>query len=91
MTRDDLYKKALETYGLEAQLDMLVEEMSELTKEVCKRKRGRANDLQILQEVADVEIMLEQLKRLFPAGSFSMIKDEKLKRLEKRLQEHTDA
>ena len=32
-------QQAIDTYGVEAQLDMCIEEMSELTKAICKYKR----------------------------------------------------
>lgn len=57
----EVWKKAIEIYGKEKQLDMLIEEMSELTKEICKLKRGKDNHNQIVEEMADVYIMLEQL------------------------------
>ena len=40
---------------------MAFEEMSELQKEMCKRFRGEKNDDHIAEEIADVEIMLDQL------------------------------
>lgn len=56
---------AIDTYGKEAQTWMVIEEMSELAKEICKNKRGRENREQIADEVADVTIMLEQVKMMF--------------------------
>lgn len=53
--------KAIDTYGKNAQLDMVIEEMSELTKEICKFKRGKLNKEHLAEEMADVYIMLEQL------------------------------
>ena len=45
--------KAIKTFGIDAQLDMVVEEMSELTKEICKKKRGKDNRVEIIEEIAD--------------------------------------
>ena len=56
---------AIDTYGKDAQLWMVIEEMSELAKEICKYERGRENREQIADEVADVTIMLEQVKMMF--------------------------
>lgn len=36
------YKKAIDLYGEKAQKLMAIEEMSELTKEICKDFRGEA-------------------------------------------------
>lgn len=60
-----IYKKAIEKWGEDLQISMVFEEMAELQKELCKNLRGRDNKLEIAEEVADVEIMLEQLKIIF--------------------------
>ena len=58
-------KRALDTWGEEAQMLMVVEEMSELMKEILKNvNRGKDNVDQIVEETADVEIMLEQLNQM---------------------------
>lgn len=44
------------------QHDVAIEEMSELTKEIIKWKRYKNNGDAVAEEIADVEIMLEQLK-----------------------------
>lgn len=56
---------AINLFGNHAQIDMTVEEMSELTKELLKNRRGKENRSQIADEMADVYIMLEQLKFIF--------------------------
>lgn len=78
--------RAIERYGCEAQLKMVLEEMSELQKEICKFWRGKDNKEQIADEVADVEIMLAQLKMIF--GIETEVKQHmqrKVKRLAVRL------
>jgi len=37
---------------------MLFEEMAELTKEISKHMRGKQNQTEIAEEIADVQIML---------------------------------
>lgn len=56
MTRHDneICRAALEAFGAEAQMVMAIEEMSELTKELCKHRRGRDNVEAIAEEIADV-------------------------------------
>lgn len=54
-------KAALETFGAVSQTNMMFEEMSELQKELCKNARGKRNALDIAEEIADVQIMLEQM------------------------------
>lgn len=51
-------------YGIESQELMAIEEMSELTKEICKRRRGNDNREKIIDEIADVKIMITQLEHL---------------------------
>lgn len=66
----DLYKKILEKYGLRTQEDILLEEMSELQKAILKNRRYKLNGNKgggeykemIAEELADVEIVLEQIK-----------------------------
>lgn len=53
-------------YGLDKQLDQLVEECSELIKAVQKYKRHSNSESvrDILEEIADTEIMTSQIKLL---------------------------
>lgn len=69
---------------------MMVEEMSELTKAICKLYRtkddGSASAAveNIREEMADVQIMLDQMKIMFPStGDYERAK---LERLGKRLE-----
>ena len=55
----------IDKYGEDHRCKMAVEEMSELTKEICKHFRGNDNLDHIAEEIADVEIMLDQLKMMF--------------------------
>ena len=55
----------IDKYGEDAQCKMAIEEMSELTKEILKHYRGNDNLDHIAEEIADVEIMLDQLKIMF--------------------------
>lgn len=52
---------ALHKYGAAAQTIVAFEEMSELQKELCKNYRGKDNKDAIAEEIADVQIMLEQM------------------------------
>ena len=63
----EVFRKAIDTYGEESQMHMVLEEMSELAKEVCKSLRYTKNQRRrhVAEEVADVEIMLEQIKMIY--------------------------
>ena len=80
-------KRALETWGEQAQMLMVVEEMSELMKEVLKNINRKKNNIDaIIEETADVEIMLEQLKENYKiAEKVEAYKKDKIKVIEQRL------
>ena len=84
-------KRAIDTYGTDMQLTVATEEFAELTKEICKYKRGRNNILSIVEEMADCYIMLEEMQIIFNID-FNIISDEitrKVDRLERRLEERS--
>lgn len=86
--RRDTYSEAVRTYGKQSQLVMAMEEMSELTKELSKNIRGEKNVSAISEEIADVEIMLEQLKVIYGnRAEVDRVRGEKLERLFLRLTE----
>ena len=90
--RRAVYEDALRVYGADAQLVVAVEEMSELTKELCKHARGSKNRDCIAEEIADVTIMLEQLRLIFGVHkSVCDQMDAKVERLRKRLAEKEDS
>lgn len=87
MNFQEIYINAIETYGENAQLDMAIEEMAELTKEICKKKRDADNRDEIIEEMADVYVMLEQLKIMCEIWDYEIIDQIhfKTKRLSERL------
>ena len=64
--RKAVYGDAIAHYGRESQIMMAVEEMAELTKELAKafRPAGTTRE-QLMDEIADVTIMMEQLRLVF--------------------------
>lgn len=80
-------KRALETWGEQAQMLMVVEEMSELMKEILKNINRKKNNIDaIIEETADVEIMLEQLKENYQiVEKVEAYKKDKIKIIEQRL------
>ncbi len=63
--RKKVYQAAMRKWGVDLQTMMAVEEMSELTKEICKIKRGKMDLDALADEIADVTIMLEQLREIY--------------------------
>lgn len=60
-----IYEKAIAHYGERNQIIVAIEELSELQKELCKYLRGEGNTAHIAEEMADVQIMLDQLDLIF--------------------------
>lgn len=88
MTQTQIFKKALKKYGLELQMIVCIEEMSELTKELTKTIRKKGNINNIIEEIADVEITTAEIKQyLGIKNDVNVQKQIKLKRLENRLNE----
>ena len=86
-----VFEHALEQYGPDAQITMVMEEMSELQKELCKYRRGRANYDHIAEEIADVSIMLDQMRLLFQCGgAVQGWRLEKVRRLAQRIAEEAN-
>lgn len=85
--RRALLDRAITAYGAPAQMDMAVEEMAELTKALCKVKRvscaaeAKAVLENVVEEMADVQIMLDQLRIIFHRST----EEAKLERLKNRL------
>lgn len=57
----------INSYGTRSQEDVAIEEMAELQKAILKHRRytGDETRAEIIDEIADVEIMIEQLKIIF--------------------------
>lgn len=85
----DVVLKAIQKWGSQRQILMLLEEMSELQKEILKNmNRGRDNLNELIDEAADVEIMLEQFKTIY--GIHQAIEEripQKIKKLKAKLEE----
>jgi NTP pyrophosphatase (non-canonical NTP hydrolase) len=63
----------LNKFGEDSQIDVSIEEMSELTKELIKYKRSKihfrekqaASREHVVEEIGDVMFMMEYMKRIF--------------------------
>ena len=79
-------RQAIRRYGKLNQLHVAIEELSELQKELCKDLRGKGTRDAIAEEIADAEIMLEQLKRIYHNdGSVKKWRRAKVARLARRI------
>ena len=66
--RKKVYEAALMRYGSEPQMLKAVEEMAELTKVLAKRMNGEGTMDELIDEIADVTIMMEQLRMIHGVG-----------------------
>lgn len=86
-----LLKRIIETYGIENQMLQCVEEMAELTQAINKYRRAEKLDTavdaykQVIEEIADVQIMIEQMRLMFDGDEVDIVIFEKLERMEGRL------
>ena len=66
-TRREVYKQAQRQFGITNQTVVGIEELSELAKELCKfiRYPHSTEFPRLAEEMADVTIMLEQLKQFY--------------------------
>lgn len=60
MTEKEIFEAAIKRFGEKGQEEVAIEECSELIQAICHKHRGREHN--IAEEIADVEIVLEQLK-----------------------------
>jgi hypothetical protein len=101
MTSKQVLLKAIEKYDY-LQIIKTIEELAELQKALSKQyiyhnspdlvdtKQFKSNVGNIIEELADVEIMLEQVKMLLSITQESIddIKKQKLERLNERMEEN---
>lgn len=79
-------RRALKIYGWDAQREMFFEEVGEALNALAKFGRGRATELDILEELADVVIMAEQLAIHYGWESYIDYRRYKIERLAERLE-----
>ena len=90
-----LLERVITANGINKQLDVAIEKLSELLQAICKIKRREPDEclnedylINLAEEMADVEIILAELKLLFDnEDNVKEWKNYKLDRLEKRLKE----
>lgn len=84
---DEDIKKIANFYGLHKQLRQTVEEMAELTQVICKAERYDLDTVRdhLVEEVADVEVVLEQVDYLLGDSRIAQIKAEKIERQKRRI------
>lgn len=92
---NEVLQKAIDTYGEIRQVDKCVEEMSELTKALLKLRYAKPTGVEadilrdaVSEEMADVEIMLEQLHMIYQNDKkVAEYREKKIERLKRRLRD----
>lgn len=86
MINDDLMKAAIEKWGIDLQIDLAQEECAELIETIAHYRRGRLNsNKKLIEEIADVKIMIRQLEMMFGEDEVDLVVQQKMDRLSSRL------
>lgn len=82
---ETIYKRCIDKWGVQAQLDMVIEECLELALQTHRDKRGRTTVDEVAEEAADVYMVLHQLAEIIGEDKIQPWIDTKCARLEERL------
>lgn len=90
-----IMKQAIEKYGVNNQMAKVQEECAELIQAISKLNRAGSSDHpgrtakaamnNLMEEAADVQIMLDQIRIMYPSHAYDTIRTQKIARLEKRM------
>ena len=78
-------RRILEHYGPTAQHQKTIEELAELITALCYRRAGRATAAAVIDELADVSIMVEQLANVYGRTRVESRIEDKLNRQMERM------
>lgn len=73
-------RRILAHYGVNNQHKQAIQECSELITAICHRMDGRATDDAVIDELADVSIMVEQLANVYGRARVESRIEDKLRR-----------
>lgn len=84
-----IFEQLIDKYG-DKQVVVAIEELSELQKELCKALRDKTNKENIIEEMADVIIMINQMQMYFKISDEELHQEinYKLNRTKERLLEN---
>lgn len=90
---ENIYKRIVDTWGTESQLNMVIEEVGELLQAISKFNRAKNKDEEtqveayrhLCEEVADVINMMNQMREMFSSELIDKYIKEKLDRTEEKL------
>jgi NTP pyrophosphatase (non-canonical NTP hydrolase) len=87
---DAIVYTALEHYGVQHQIVKCMEECGELIQALARNMCGEHYAENVAEELADVEIMLMQMRIAFGRHKVDRIKAQKLARLKMRMEEEEE-
>ncbi len=92
MEKEELYKAVIDTAGIDAVLEKTVEECTELNLAILHRNKPTgeceiSRTESIIEEIADVAIMVDQLAEYYGVDNISYEVNRKMDRLETRVKE----
>jgi NTP pyrophosphatase (non-canonical NTP hydrolase) len=90
---ENVYKMAVDTWGVESQMNMMTEEIGELLQAISKFRRSCNKSEQekicaynhLCEEIADVENMIHQFRYMFDEKLIDKYKEQKLERTLEKL------
>lgn len=82
--KDTIYQRAVDAWGVKAQMEMVVEECAEAILAIKHYGRNRITAEDMVEEFVDVYLMAKQMEYVFPL-EFKKKLTEKVERLNKRL------
>lgn len=87
-TPSEVAKEAVEYFGHETQINIAIEECSELIQALCHIRRSKCSREHVMKEIADVYLILESLKHIFDSEWIDLNLKIKTKRLEETLRDY---
>ncbi len=83
----DIYMKTIDKWGEKAQYDQMIEECAELIATLQHFARGKVDQDVVVDELADVYLMVGQLTYMFGEDNLHEAVDNKLAKLKLLLEE----
>lgn len=84
---ETIYQATLARWGEEAQYDQAIEECAELIAALKHYKRGKIGRQEVIDELADVSLMLGQLSWMFGNQEVKQTIETKLEKLSQLLEQ----
>ena len=85
MQMEEIYQATIDKWGEDAQYDQAVEECAELITALKHYRRGKIDKQALVEELADVTLMLGQLSWMFGQKQVDEAIERKLAKLDKLL------